>query len=373
MAKNLPAKNKNKGVVTQNAEEVEHNIKGYSYLAGGKVEPDGWSAQKFGNENGIVTETIDFFQDNEKAWAKVRATDPKTGQFVEDVVQFIFIDVFNKKVVDLVDASIKKAPRGATKTPLIKDLKNPLLMDKDMNIEANLTPRGQLHIIKQMVSFKYFAIRTAQTDAARRAILKILNKEWREDEEIKEEKKDRDFVNNRIQEENEKHRDEDAVKKAKLKKEKEQKLADEKKKEQSKTKEKEKKEENAKQEGKEKSKSVNKTESTEQKEKPTKPKPPKDEVPSGIDPKTVQEGEVTPKTKEKKKKKNKDKTEEGDSRWKGLNGKQIVDLIRKTKKTDDEELKSGQIKMEIFNLHKGKLITKGQYQDSMQFIKDISA
>ncbi|RLC81045.1 MAG: hypothetical protein DRI61_04465, partial [Chloroflexi bacterium] len=53
-----------------------------------------------------------------------------------------------------------------------------------------LSPEAKRKIYERFLRFRMFAVRDAITKAARRAQLKIMNKEWREEPEIEEEERE---------------------------------------------------------------------------------------------------------------------------------------------------------------------------------------
>ena len=139
------------------------------------------------NEKEINLLVIDSGKDDEQAWAKCRAVIAKTGQFVESRVVLRYKDVEERLMITQVKKILKEAPRGATETPVLKSLKEPLLINEEGRIMANYKPYGLMEFMKKMSNYRYTAERTAETMAARRAQWKILNKEWKDEFERKSE------------------------------------------------------------------------------------------------------------------------------------------------------------------------------------------
>lgn len=192
----------NKPVAQKEPTAVKHQVKGKMYSAGSKSEPDAWLAQKWANDRGVSTELVEAEQTKDYVQVITRAINPRTGQYVEDIIRHDFNTIFLKKAIDLVDKSMKYAKSGQKKTIFIEDLAEPLIITESGDMVPNLTPRGKLKLMKEMVNFKNFAIRDATSKSMRRAMLKILNYDWREDEEIDMEQEEVEQVQKMIKEQN---------------------------------------------------------------------------------------------------------------------------------------------------------------------------
>jgi len=405
MGKNLPAVENKKKQIKEYVEQGTGKIPakgGYYQTPGGDFEPDAWRAQTEANKEGICTEIILSEQDVKHVKVIARAHHPD-GWYVDGIVNHEFNTVMGKKVMEMYKKVLDgKAitfgvPNRKKRIEVFKEKEPPFFMSDDGELIPNLEAMGTAKLLDDMLRFRDISIRDATTKAMRISQLKALNEEWRDEEEIKAEEQEVKDVNKGKEVIKVDQETVDKAPKAKqskkknpvqpkqqnsqtTKEEREKAIAEvmakrktnEKQEEKSEEEKEEEKEEDVKQERKEESKSVNKTESTKQNKKVTKQKEPKDKIPSGIDPKKVQDGETTPKKKGKTGKKDENRTGEGQSRWKGLNGKQIVDLIRKTKKVDNKDLEPGQVKIEMLNLQKGKLITKAQFLDAKNYFNDIT-
>jgi DNA polymerase III gamma/tau subunit len=200
--KTTPPAKENKG---RDTTPVKHRAKGGTYKVSGNAEeaPTSAQVQLWANEQAISSEKREVFKDGKTAMATMRAINMNTGQFVDDTVILLYDHVQEKMMVELVDRTIEKAPRGAKKTPLIADLTEPLLVNEEGHVVANLTPRGIIKMKKQLVNYWHTAERTAQTMASRRAQDKILNKEWRTKQEIKDEEEERSSVDQMIKDQKE--------------------------------------------------------------------------------------------------------------------------------------------------------------------------
>lgn len=192
---------KHEGQLTdQPAGELKHEIKGKKIKHGDNEEPDSWLAQKYANEQVINTEIVKAVQTKDYAEVITRAINPLTGQYVEDIIHHDFDTIFMKKAIELIDKTLKKAPKGQKKTVFIEDLKNPLILTDDDKLIPNFTNRGKMKMAKEMINFKNFALRDATTKSMRRAQLKIVNKDWKESEEKIEEIMEREVVQEMIKE-----------------------------------------------------------------------------------------------------------------------------------------------------------------------------
>lgn len=177
--------------LNQHYEDInKYAIVGDDYTYSGKSDvPDSAKVQKMTNENKspIGTENISHGKDNEKAWAVVRATDLLTGAFVESVVIFTW-DIARETMIRdiIVQYSEKKKP-------------NPVISWNGKDGLPVLTPEASKDLFFRYTRFRAFAERTANTQAARSAQLKLLNQEWREKDEIAMEMLERRVVGQGVQ------------------------------------------------------------------------------------------------------------------------------------------------------------------------------
>lgn len=186
---NVPAVRKNTDLqdgklAKRKITEGKHTVRGGFYDAGQGKVPDAWTVQMWANENKIDVVIREHGYTGNGCFCVVEAIDNKTGQRVQDIVEHNFDIIRKKRMLDLIDKAIKRADAGQKRFKYFKDLKDPVIFGENGEFMPNLTSEGQLHLIKQQVNFENFAIRDAQSKAMSRAVLKILNKEWREEEEI---------------------------------------------------------------------------------------------------------------------------------------------------------------------------------------------
>lgn len=186
---NLAVRNNNNQIVERKVESGPVNKRGGFYTVAGKKEADSWRVQEEANDKKISTEIIEAEQTNEYAKAIVRAYYPDKAGYVEAVVHHDFKTVRELRIIDMLDKELEAVSRGS-KPRIFKDPSNPFIWSESGEMIPNLTSRGQLHIMKTMLRFKQFSLRDATTKAMRIAQLKALNQEWREAEEIEEERKE---------------------------------------------------------------------------------------------------------------------------------------------------------------------------------------
>jgi len=145
--------------------------KGRIYKVGNHEEPDSWLVQCWANQAGVSTEVIEATQTTEFAKAIVRAH--MGGQFVDESVIHVF-DIAKESIALEI---IEKLEREGKKP----------IEGWDDEGRPILSGDAKRRIYERFLRFRVFAVRDAITKAARRAQLKIMNKEWREEEEIEAE------------------------------------------------------------------------------------------------------------------------------------------------------------------------------------------
>ena len=151
-----------------------------SYSAAGKQAPNAFAVSEAANTRGFCTQIIDSGRTKELVWGHVRVTDPKTGQFREDRVAHEK-DVFCLlKAWEDANSQAKFMAKGVALIVGIQDNNMPEL-NPDVKIKG--MPSG-LWLTMALMRAWSFADRDAITKAERRAQLKMLNREWREDDEI---------------------------------------------------------------------------------------------------------------------------------------------------------------------------------------------
>jgi hypothetical protein len=203
MKENLPANKGKSEVLKEIVERGEGRIPkkgGYYEPAPGKFEADAYRVQEEANEKNISVRIISVKQTAEYSEAIVEAI-PEDGPAIPAVVHHDFETIFNQKVMEM----FKKQWAGKMITfgdykhrkriEVFNDKDNPFIHTKDGKMIPNLTGIGLAKVFDDMLRFKNFSLRDATTKAIRVAQLKALNKEWREDDEIKSEEQEVKDVN----------------------------------------------------------------------------------------------------------------------------------------------------------------------------------
>ena len=158
------------------------NEGGYYNLKGNKI-PDSKKISENTNalaDQGLITlntAIIECDKNNDKAWARVRCTNEKTGQYQEGYVVHHYNTLKDVWLMDLVKSYEKQ------------EIPNPI--EKMVNGRFILTSPAERALAIRTINFKKFAERDAATKAARIAQFKMLNRDWRtleekqsEDEEV---------------------------------------------------------------------------------------------------------------------------------------------------------------------------------------------
>ena len=154
--------------------EGHFKVRGGFYPISGKNEPDAWTVQQWANSSGVSIEVREVTQTKEFAKATVRAYLNK--QFADETV----IHFFEVSKEILAYEIIAK---------MYEERKQPI-DGYDEEGKPILTAEAMERIYKRFIRFKNFSIRDAISKASRRATLKIINKDWREEAEIDAEKEE---------------------------------------------------------------------------------------------------------------------------------------------------------------------------------------
>jgi hypothetical protein len=166
------------------------------YSAGGdKLVPGARALQHLANEDGgVTTQIMEHTIDNERASVRVRGWRPGSPDFFkEDVCTIIFSTAFQMEIWRLVD---KGCPLHRGKgCPIQKD-GDVAKLDKSGMVPMFGDNRCFLHALENFLRIKNFADRTCVTKAEGRVHAKLLNVEWRDEEEIEEERREIEVVAN---------------------------------------------------------------------------------------------------------------------------------------------------------------------------------
>ncbi|MEL7669338.1 hypothetical protein [Methanobacterium sp.] len=184
---NVPAvRNENQKVVPEGQ---------FYEVAKNKKAPDAVKVQNEANTKKIRTKILEKIQTNDYAEAIVRAYAPN-GTYVDDIVHHDFNTVMQLKALEYLSRQVqgKVIFFEKKKIQMFQDVTKPFTPDGS----PILTPEGFLKLLTDMARFKNFSLRDACTKAQRRAQLKVLNQEWRDNEEIKAEKDEENQVTDMI-------------------------------------------------------------------------------------------------------------------------------------------------------------------------------
>jgi len=151
--------------------------RGY-FVKGGKSQvPNAFAVSEEANRRRFNVET-DGGRTGEIAWGKARAIDTVTGNFREAKVTFDWSTFRQRQTWEITKNMEKKNP--GVVLGIDPETMLPML---DSNIKIDGQPAA-LYLHLQLLRQWTFADRTAESMAERRAVLKLSNREWREDDEV---------------------------------------------------------------------------------------------------------------------------------------------------------------------------------------------
>jgi hypothetical protein len=159
--------------------------RGESYRVHGNERPDSASIQRVSNNKGVCTEILSAVQTKEYAESRARAhlgdiyVDAVVHHCFENYRCLLILEMVNKnpEILDCWDGELPVIKTGAT----IKDA-------------SGKTKNAQYTIMHSYFSFIQFALRDATTKAEAAAQAKILNKEFREKEDVESEQFEIDLI-----------------------------------------------------------------------------------------------------------------------------------------------------------------------------------
>jgi hypothetical protein len=173
---NDPAEDK---VLAEDKALVEfHRKRARTYRTEDGCAPTAAMVNRNANRHRFCTEVLEYVVTDELVRAKVRVTDPITGQYKEDGVAFTRNALIAKKTVDIISKHIKKNPSLVVSV-------DPVTMRPELSDTAMIYDMpAKLFVAKEILKSWNFLGRFAITTAERRCQDKLLNAEWREKEEI---------------------------------------------------------------------------------------------------------------------------------------------------------------------------------------------
>ena len=178
-------KTEEKGLTPYNGKKDDFSVETWrqrqdrSYNVAGKQAPNAFAASEEANRRGLCTQIMDSGRTKDLVWGQVRVLDPKSGQFREDRVSH------ERETFMLLKAweDANSQARYFKDTPLIIGIQenNMPQLDPDLKVKGKPAP---LWLTLEVMRAWSFADRDAITKAERRAQLKIMNQEFREQDEI---------------------------------------------------------------------------------------------------------------------------------------------------------------------------------------------
>jgi hypothetical protein len=167
-----------------------------TYSVAGKNAPNAFAVSEEANKRGLCTQIIDAGRSKDLVWGHVRVTDPKTGQFREDRVSH------EKEIFTLLksweDANSQAKFQKPGQPQLIIGVGDDNLPQLNPDIKIKGLP-APLWLTMQVMRSWSMADRDAVTKAERRAQLKIMNREWRDEGEIVLETEEEQAVRESVQ------------------------------------------------------------------------------------------------------------------------------------------------------------------------------
>jgi hypothetical protein len=150
-----------------------------TYNVAGKNAPNAFAVSEEANKRALCTQIIDAGRSKDLVWGHVRVTDPKSGQFREDRVSH------EKETFCLLKAweDANAQARYMKGQQLIVGIQDNNMPELNSDIKIKGMP-ASLWLTMQVMRSWSMADRDAVTKAERRAQLKIMNREWRDEGEI---------------------------------------------------------------------------------------------------------------------------------------------------------------------------------------------
>jgi len=168
------------------------NRQAKTYSVAGKQAPNAFAVSEEANRRGLCTQIIDAGRSKDLVWGHVRVTDPKTGQFREDRVSH------ERETFCLLKAWEDANAQARSVKGLILGVQDNNMPELDPDVRVKGMPASLWLTMAVMRSWS-MADRDAVTKAERRAQLKIMNREWRDEGEISLESEEEQAVRESIE------------------------------------------------------------------------------------------------------------------------------------------------------------------------------
>jgi len=165
--------------------------RGSSYTVQGKERPDSHMIQNVANEHNVSIEVLESTQDDKHCFVKVRAHSGE--QYVDAVVNHDYEIEYQLKTMEIIKKNPQILDHWEGFTPvLIPDAVVPIY-DKNGRVKDQET--ATYYLVHALLSFRKFSMRDARTKASAIASAMILNRDWRDPEELDSEKAEASLVN----------------------------------------------------------------------------------------------------------------------------------------------------------------------------------
>lgn len=174
----LASRSKSNDLAEDRALVEFHRKRARTYRTEDGCAPTAAMVNRNANRHRFCTEVLEYVVTDDLVRAKVRVTDPVTGQYKEDGVAFTRNAFIAKKTIDIISKHIKKNP------DLVVSV-DPVTLRPELSDTAMIYDMpAKLFVAKEILKSWNFLGRFAITTAERRCQDKLLNAEWREKEEI---------------------------------------------------------------------------------------------------------------------------------------------------------------------------------------------
>lgn len=185
-ATNTPARKQAKSEAKEKWDEYAAG-KDETYRVSGRDEFSAFGVSKLMNAAGLCSKVMQSGVDENAAWAVVRAIDPATGHFREDVKTLYKTTFLAMKAMDIAVSQEKK------RAGFIKsfDVDGKPVINPERTVGGTPAP---IWLAQQLIRAWNSADGVAATGAERRAALKMMNREWRDEDEIAMEKAEADAI-----------------------------------------------------------------------------------------------------------------------------------------------------------------------------------
>ena len=148
-----------------------------TYTVSGRDELSAFGVSKLMNEAGLCSEIVDSGRTKDSIWAVVKVTDRTTGQSREDLKR---IDRETFWVMKAIDIAVSQDKKRAGFITGFDETGKPIV-NPSRTVGGTPAP---IWMAQQLIRSWHSADGIAVTGAERRAALKMLNRDWREDDEV---------------------------------------------------------------------------------------------------------------------------------------------------------------------------------------------